>query len=199
MAEDRGACILACACVCNVCMRTHGRTQTHSLTYFQKRFLVCLFILFVSACLSCLALLSRGLSCLVLPGLVHCVSLPALYVSVCLSVCLSVGLTVCLSACLSVGCASAKTWRKLLADLSSASNLPPCIDEVLSSEDQERPPDEILALSSFRAGFRSDSNWESFKIGPPAGRRADFEASRVRIRPGSSTSGREALLRNPSR
>ena len=37
--------------------------------------------------------------------------------------------------------------------------------------------------SGFRAGFRPDSNRENIKIGPSAGRRADFEACPSRIRP----------------
>ncbi len=39
--------------------------------------------------------------------------------------------------------------------------------------------------SGFRAGFRQDFSRGSSKIGPPAGRRADFEAVPIRIRPKS--------------
>ncbi len=43
-----------------------------------------------------------------------------------------------------------------------------------------------------RAGFRPDSNRENIKIGPSAGRRADFKALPTRIRP---KSGQEPALR----
>ncbi len=42
----------------------------------------------------------------------------------------------------------------------------------------------------FQAGFRPDSHRESFKIGPPAGRRADFDAFRIRIRPKANPEAR---------
>ncbi len=39
--------------------------------------------------------------------------------------------------------------------------------------------------SDFRAGFWPDCYREGLKIGPPAGRRADFEAFPIRLRPKS--------------
>ena len=42
----------------------------------------------------------------------------------------------------------------------------------------------VSAKSGFRPGFRSDSGREDIKIGLPAGRKADFEAPRVRPKSG---------------
>ena len=44
--------------------------------------------------------------------------------------------------------------------------------------------------SVFRAGFRPDSNRESIKIGPSAGRRSDFDAFPTRILPKSGPEDR---------
>ncbi len=44
--------------------------------------------------------------------------------------------------------------------------------------------------SKLRAGFRPDSNRESLKIGPPAGRRADFGVFPVAVRPKSDPEDR---------
>ncbi len=53
--------------------------------------------------------------------------------------------------------------------------------------------------SSFQEGFRTDSNRESFNICPPAGRRAEFDALPVKIRPGRPISDPEALVSNIER
>ena len=50
--------------------------------------------------------------------------------------------------------------------------------------------------SGVRLGFRPDSSRENLKISTPAGRRADFEAFPIRLRPGSPISGPEAVLCN---
>ncbi len=44
--------------------------------------------------------------------------------------------------------------------------------------------------SAFRARFRPDCHRESTKIGPPAGRRADFDIFPVAVRPKSGPEGR---------
>jgi hypothetical protein len=70
-------------------------------------------------------------------------------------------------------------------------------EAALCGAQEARSPSELMddrlpyVAKCFRAIFRPVSIRESFEIAPPAGRRADFEAFPIRIRP---TSGPEARL-----